>query len=33
MRKRKKTPTPAQKKIEEVMHEFKEGELHSGQKR
>ncbi|WP_373551165.1 DUF6496 domain-containing protein [Haliscomenobacter sp.] len=26
----KKTPSPAQKKIAEVMHEFKEGELHSG---
>ena len=26
----KKPQTPAQKKIAEVMHEFKEGELHSG---
>ncbi len=26
----KKAPTPAQKKIAQVMHEFKEGELHSG---
>lgn len=25
-----KPQTPAQKKIAEVMHEFKEGELHSG---
>ncbi len=30
MNKRKRTPKPAQKKISEVMHEFKEGELHSG---
>lgn len=30
MRKRKKAPTLAQKKIAEVMHEFKEGEFHSG---
>ena len=27
---KKKVPTPAQDKIAEVMHEFKEGELHSG---
>jgi len=27
---KKKTLTPAQKKVAEVMHEFKEGELHSG---
>lgn len=26
----KKTPSPAKKKIAAVMHEFKEGELHSG---
>ena len=26
----KKATTPKQKKIAEVMHEFKEGELHSG---
>ena len=26
----KKPQTPEQKKIAEVMHEFKEGELHSG---
>lgn len=26
----KKAQTPKQKKIAEVMHEFKEGELHSG---
>lgn len=26
----KKAPTPKQQKIAEVMHEFKEGELHSG---
>ncbi len=26
----KKTLSPAKKKIAEVMHEFKEGELHSG---
>ncbi len=26
----KKKPTAEQKKIKEVMHEFKEGELHSG---
>jgi hypothetical protein len=25
-----KKETPSQKKIAEVMHEFKEGELHSG---
>lgn len=30
MKKKKKVTTPAQKKIAEVMHEFKEGELHSG---
>lgn len=30
MKKEKKAPTPKQKKIAEVMHEFKEGELHSG---
>ncbi len=30
MKKRKRISTPAQKKIAEVMHEFKEGELHSG---
>jgi hypothetical protein len=34
MKKQKKAPkkasTPKQKKIAEVMHEFKEGELHSG---
>jgi Family of unknown function (DUF6496) len=34
MGKRKKAPkkprTPAQEKVAEVMHEFKEGELHSG---
>ena len=35
MKKQKKAPdkkatTPAQKKIAQVMHEFKEGELHSG---
>ncbi len=30
MKKRKRILTPAQKKIAEVMHEFKEGELHSG---
>ena len=28
----KKAATPTQKKIAEVMHEFKEGELHSGSK-
>ena len=27
---KKKTLSPAQKKVAEVMHEFKEGELHSG---
>jgi Family of unknown function (DUF6496) len=27
---KKKKPTLAQKKITQVMHEFKEGELHSG---
>ncbi len=27
---KKKMLSPAQKKVEEVMHEFKEGELHSG---
>ncbi len=27
---KRKVRTPAQKKIAEVMHEFKEGELHSG---
>ena len=27
---KKKKQTPSQKKIAEVMHEFKEGELHSG---
>ena len=27
---KKKTPSPAEEKIEEVMHEFKEGELHIG---
>ena len=26
----KKAPSPKQQKIAEVMHEFKEGELHSG---
>lgn len=26
----KKKPTPKQQKITKVMHEFKEGELHSG---
>jgi hypothetical protein len=25
-----KKQTPSQKKVDEVMHEFKEGELHSG---
>ncbi len=30
MKKKKKTPTPHQQKVAEVMHEFKEGELHSG---
>lgn len=30
MKKKKKKTTPSQQKIEEVMHEFKEGELHSG---
>jgi hypothetical protein len=33
MKKEKKAlskETPAQKKVAEVMHEFKEGELHSG---
>jgi Family of unknown function (DUF6496) len=30
MKKKKKLATPAQKKIAEVMHEFKEGALHSG---
>jgi hypothetical protein len=30
MKKAKKVRTPAQEKIAEVMHEFKEGELHSG---
>lgn len=30
MKKEKKAPTPKEKKIAEVMHEFKEGELHSG---
>jgi Family of unknown function (DUF6496) len=30
MKKRKKATTPSQKKIAEVMHEFKEGALHSG---
>ncbi len=30
MKKKKKIPTPSEQKIEEVMHEFKEGELHSG---
>jgi Family of unknown function (DUF6496) len=28
----KKAPTAAQKKVAVVMHEFKEGELHSGSK-
>ena len=28
----KKASTPKQQKIAEVMHEFKEGELHSGSK-
>ena len=27
---KKKKQTPSQKKIAQVMHEFKEGELHSG---
>jgi hypothetical protein len=27
---KKKKQTPSQKKIAEVIHEFKEGELHSG---
>ncbi|WP_435353090.1 DUF6496 domain-containing protein [Emticicia sp. SJ17W-69] len=27
---KKKKQTPSEKKIAEVMHEFKEGELHSG---
>lgn len=27
---KKKKLTPSQKKVAEVMHEFKEGELHSG---
>jgi Family of unknown function (DUF6496) len=27
---KKKKLTPSQKKIAQVMHEFKEGELHSG---
>lgn len=30
MKKKKKAPTAKEKKIAEVMHEFKEGELHSG---
>ena len=30
MQKKKKVPTPKENKIAEVMHEFKEGELHSG---
>jgi hypothetical protein len=30
MKKKKKIPTPSEQKVEEVMHEFKEGELHSG---
>lgn len=30
MKKEKRAPTAKQKKIAEVMHEFKEGELHSG---
>ena len=30
MKKRKRILTPAQKKVAQVMHEFKEGELHSG---
>ncbi len=30
MKKEKKAPTAKQQKIAEVMHEFKEGELHSG---
>jgi hypothetical protein len=27
---KKKKPTPSEQKVAEVMHEFKEGELHSG---
>lgn len=27
---KKKKPTASQKKVAQVMHEFKEGELHSG---
>jgi hypothetical protein len=30
MQKKKKVATPKENKIAEVMHEFKEGELHSG---
>jgi exonuclease VII small subunit len=30
MKKKKKILTPSEQKIEEVMREFKEGELHSG---
>jgi hypothetical protein len=30
MKKKKQKQTLAQKKIAQVMHEFKEGELHSG---
>lgn len=30
MKKKKKIPTLSEQKVEEVMHEFKEGELHSG---
>ncbi len=30
MKNAKKIPTPAQQKMEIVMHEFKEGELHAG---
>lgn len=30
MKKKKKIPTLSEQKVEEVMHEFKEGELHIG---
>lgn len=32
MKKKAKAKTPSEKKVEIVMHEFKEGELHSGSK-
>ena len=30
MKRKRKVRTPGQEKVAEVMHEFKEGELHSG---